>query len=160
MDLVGLNDLREEPDDEDYGSPDVQELDGLAYRYVQIVPDVCTALFMKAAEQGVAHPVIFLCDVADHMGVAIAQKFTGQKRIQQAINQTEGMEGKRPGICLWYDLELLADREPSLYGAVRARMERLVIGYFPIVVVAKGGYNCFPWPITLKEKSKFNLLPG
>jgi hypothetical protein len=57
-------------------------------------------------------------------------------------------------------MENLASREPSLAGAIRARMERMVIGYFPIVVVAKGGFNAFPWPIPLREKSKLNLLPG
>jgi hypothetical protein len=160
MDLVGLDDLRDEPDDEDYGSPEQQELEGLAYRYVQIVPEVCTDLFQKAIAQGINHPVILLCDVADPMGLAIARKFTSQRQIQNALDQAGRMEGKRPGISLWYDMEQLAGREPSLYGAIRARMERMVIGYFPVVVVAKGGYNAFPWPMTLKEKSKFHLLPG
>jgi hypothetical protein len=160
VDLVGLDDLHDDEDDEDYGSPDAQELEGLAYRYVQIVPDVCTGLFFKAVEKGVNHPVVFLCDVADHMGVAIAQKFTSQGRIQESIDRTDPESGQRPGISFWYDMENLASREPSLAGAIRARMERMVIGYFPIVVVAKGGFNAFPWPIPLREKSKLNLLPG
>lgn len=139
----------------DMEEADTQELEAIAYRFVQIVPDRCETLANRLAHGVMDRPVIFLCDPADHMGLEIARKVSNLVIIEQALRWTE--PDKRPGIIGSIDLEHLEDKEPTLFHAIKDRMDGLV-GYFPIVVAAKGGFSVFPWPYCLKEKSKFKLF--
>lgn len=135
---------------------DDQELEAVAYRFVQIVPERCESLANRLAHGEMNHPVIFLCDVADPMGLAIARKVSTQALIDQALKETKS--DARPGIISGVEMEEFYSREPTIFHALKCRMTGL-IGYFPIVVVAKGGFTVFPFPYKLKEKSKFYLFP-
>ena len=143
-------------DMDDMDDADNQELEAIAYRFVQIVPDRCEALANRLAHSGMNRPVIFLCDPADPMGLAIARKVSNPLLIEQALKWTGPDE--RPGIIESIDLKDLEGKEPTIFHAIRGRMTGL-IGYFPIVVAAKGGFTVFPSPYKLKEKSKFRLFP-
>ena len=147
-------------DDDGFGidleDADNQELKAVAYRVTQIVWDRCEALASKMAHSGVNHPVIFLCDVADPMGLAIARKVSPSPLIEQARRWTDSDEN--PGILVGVDLKDLEGREPTICGFIRGRLHGL-LGYFPIVVAAKGGFTVFPFPYRLREKSRFKLFP-
>jgi hypothetical protein len=155
MRLFGSDDFQ---DDDDVGidDADTQEQEAIAYRFVQVLWDRCEALAHRLARSEMNHPVIFLCDVGDHFGLAIARKVSTPELIRQALNET-GSDA-RPGIISGVEMEEFNSREPTIMGAVRERMSGL-IGYFPIVVAAKGGFSVFPCPYKLPEKSKFKLFP-
>src|SRR5262245_604023 len=136
------------PDDDDglnidMGDADSQELEAVAYRVTQIVWDRCEELASRLAHAGMNHPVIFLCDVVDPFGWAMALK--GSERVHEVMEQAlrETPSENRPGIIFGSDLEDMEGKEPTIYGAIRDRMTGL-LGYFPIVVVAKGGFSVFP----------------
>ena len=157
MRLIGGSDHDENDGLEiDMNDADTQELEATAYRFVQITPDRCEKLAKEMAQSGINHPVIFECDVADPFGLSIARKLSNQTFITQALQETP--KESRPGIIEGIDLEILDGKEPTIYGAIRDRMTG-IIGYFPIVVAACGGFSVFPWPFSLKEKSKFMLFP-
>lgn len=147
----------DDQDDEglDIGEADSEELEAIAYRFVQIIPDSCVELARKLAYEGMNHPVIFLLDVGDPFGLAIARKVSDTVIIQQALKET-GSDA-RPGVIAGVDVDTLESKEPIIFYAIKERMTGL-LGYFPIVVVAKAGFSIFPWPFTLKEKSKFKLF--
>lgn len=157
MRLVGTGD-----DQEDEGLnidlDDVvdEELEAVAYRFVQIISDRCEEIAKNMAQRGTNHPVVFLCDVGDHFGLAIARKVNVGAVIKKALKET-GTDA-RPGVISCIDMDNLEGKEPSIFKAIRDRMTGL-LGYFPIVVAAKGGFTVFPWPYRLKEKSKFKLFP-
>jgi hypothetical protein len=158
MKLVGEDDFRDDDSEGpgiDFDDANVQELEAIAYRFVQIVPDRCQKLAQTWAKSGVNHPVVCLCDVADPMGLAIAKKFAVPKVIDNALQQTP--KERRPGVLTWFDLESIEGKEPTIHTAVRDRMAGL-IGYFPILVAAKGGFTVFPWPHKLSEESKFMVF--
>src|SRR6516225_11690287 len=109
--------LVQRPDDDnddglgiDMGDADDQELEAIAYRVTQVLWDRCEALANRLAHEGINHPVIFLCDPADHMGLAIAEKISSSLLIKEALSWTE--PGKRPGIIVGVDMNLLEDKEP------------------------------------------------
>jgi hypothetical protein len=150
-----------DPDDQnddlsiDMDDADTQELEAIAYRFTQIIPESCEVLAKALAQIGINHPVIFLCDVADPFGLAIARKITSPDIIERSLKETRWDE--RPGVIDSVDLDDLEGKEPTIFHAVKGRMTGL-IGYFPIIVAAKGGFSVFPWPYKLKEKSKFKLF--
>jgi hypothetical protein len=159
MKLFDQGDQGEEDDDHldiDMDDADTEELEAVAYRFVQIVPDRCEDTAKTMAMGGFNHPVVFLCDVGDHFGLAIARKVTTSIFIDQALKGTGTDE--RPGVISGIDLDDLEGKEPTIFDAIRGRMTGL-LGYFPIVVAAKGGFSVFPWPFQIKEKSKFKLFP-
>jgi len=157
MKLIPIQDNDDNGDlDIDMGDADSPELEAVAYRFTQIIPDRCEALASKLAHDGMNHPVVFLCDPADPMGLAIARKVSPPSTIEQALKWT-GPDA-RPGVIRGIDMDYLEDKEPTIFHAIRNRMTGL-LGYFPIVVAAKGGFTVFPWPYNLKEKSKFRLFP-
>jgi len=135
---------------------DMQELEAIAYRVTQVIWDRCEALASQLAYGGMNHPVIFLCDVADAFGLAIARKVSTPVLIDRALRET-GSDA-RPGVINGVEMEEFNSREPTIFGVVRGRMTGL-LGYFPIVVAARGGFTVFPCPYKLREKSKFKLFP-
>ena len=162
MELFTPGDTDDDDGDLDFGfdldddHADTQQLEAVAYRFTQIVPDRCEALANRRAHDQMDRPVIFLCDVFDHMGLAIAKKVSNPTVQAQALSLLSPNE--RPGIIACVNLKDLEGKEPTIFHAIKGRMDGL-IGYFPIVVAAKGGFTVFPWPFILKEKSKFQLFP-
>jgi hypothetical protein len=154
MKLIGPDD--DDGIDIDMEDADDQELEATAYRRVQIVPDRCEALAKKMAYSGINHPVIFLCDVVDPFGLAIARKVSSSIVIEQARRWTDSDEN--PGVIEGIELDDLEDKELTIFCAVKGCMTGL-LGYFPVVVAARGGFTVFPFPYRLKEKSRFKLFP-
>jgi hypothetical protein len=157
MSLIVYDDSQNDDDDigVDGGDVDNQELEAIAYRFIQVVPDCCQSVAKDMANNGIAHPVVFLCDVADSFGLAIAKKVSSVAIIEKALRETSSE--RRPGIISCLDLDVIGNSEPTIGDAIRGRMVGL-IGYFPIVIAAKGGFTVFPWPYHLEEGSKFKLF--